>query len=100
MGDVRIEFPADFDERARVEHEMKGWLAGVTVRVASDEPPASVTFVDPVRLSQELADNAASGKPWVIESNLIVVERVSEDNMRRAIMAAVSEGVVLARDRG
>jgi len=99
MGNVHIEFPADFDERARVEHEMKGWLGGVTVRVAPNGWHASVTCVDPVRLSQELADNAARGKPWVFESNLIVVERVSEDNMRRAIMDAITEGVVFALGR-
>lgn len=99
MSDVVIQFPAGFDERARSEHEMKGWLAGVTVRLARDGQFVPVTFVDSARLAQELTENSARGKPWVVEPNLIVVERVTEEIMRRAIMDAVAEGAVVSGDR-
>jgi hypothetical protein len=77
---VELELPNDFDQYGW-EVESKGVYWGGTLREGSISVP--VTFYDPYRLSQDLADELADGRVFTVV-NLVVVERVTVDMMRAA----------------
>ncbi len=79
---ARLLLPEDFDERAEVEAELRGYLSHARVQL-DDGRIFPVFFVDPVRLRQELED---SDPPVFAEVGLIVVPDVT----RRAMEAAVA----------
>lgn len=60
----------------------KGWLCGVELLI--DDQTYMLTFYDPVRLSQTIAD-VLPGSPLFFEANLIVVPVVTRDAMERAV---------------
>jgi hypothetical protein len=84
-------FPPWIDERAKAEAPARGYLSGAVVR-CHDEREFPVFFVDPVRLRQELDDNAAAGQPWFAEPNLIVLPEVSVSAMNAAVRALWDAG--------
>jgi hypothetical protein len=86
-----LHFPEGYD--ARMEHETpsRGYLSNVVVR-ADGGARYELFFVDPVRLQQELADNARSGQPFFAEPNLIVLPRVTTDTIREAVTGLLKEG--------
>lgn len=86
-----IHFPDWFDERAEWEAEQKGWLPGVTVELA-DGNRYPVFFYDPVRLSQDLEADSASGHPYVAEPGLIVLPQVTRAAIGEAVAQLVGSG--------
>mgnify|MGYP001325879499 CR=1 FL=1 len=92
MSTVVIEFPSHYDERGEYEAEQKGLLVGVIVRVSTGDNKIEVTFMTPLRLTQELDMGAEFDQPWVVEKNLLVVESITKTLMERAIHEAIVEG--------
>lgn len=82
----RVVFPDWYDERAEYEAEQKGWLQGVEVELG-DGSRYPVTFYDPVRLAQDLEEEAKWDRPFVAEPGLIVIPTVT----RAAISQAVEQ---------
>ena len=79
--------PDDFAAYAW-EVESKGVFWDAAVRV--DGHSFRVTFYDPVRLSQDVREEIAAGRPFSM-ARMLVVERVTSSNMKSAIQAAPSE---------
>jgi hypothetical protein len=51
-----------------------------------------VTFYDLTRLSQTLADEQRTGRPFFTEKGLIIVSEVTRTNMQAAVEALAKEG--------
>lgn len=62
--------------------EAKGWYPGASVRSGDHE--VAVMFYDPTRLAQDIEADLA-GDHLVSFARLIVVERLTVENMRRAV---------------
>src|SRR4051812_15993201 len=86
-----IHFPDWFDERAEWEAEQKGWLPGVTVKLA-DGSRYAVFFYDPVRLSQDLEADASGGHPYAAEPGMIVLPSVARAAIGEAVGQLVGSG--------
>lgn len=79
----RIVFSEDFDERAAFEITLKGWLsAQVEVENGQRYP---VFFYDPVRLQQDLEEEAKLGRPCLAEPGLIVLPEVTVAAAQQAV---------------
>lgn len=74
--------PDDFDDLDRAEVESKGWYPGASVRFAGRAVP--VMFYDPIRLAQDIEADLAEDH-LISFAHLIVVERLTVQNMRRAV---------------
>lgn len=71
--------------------EARGYLAHVFVEsVSGDMFP--ITFYDPIRLSQDLDEMANQGHPMIAEIGLIVLPKVTRQNMENAARRLVAEG--------
>lgn len=79
--------PADFDEY-EWEVESKGYFADASVRIGGRLLP--VVFYEPVRLAQDIADEMSEGRLFTA-SRILVLKRVSAENMRAAIESAPAE---------
>ena len=77
-------FPEDYFGRREDETPYKGYLPEVVAKFA-DGSRYRLFFMDPIRLAQELADEASSGRPYFGEPNLIVLPKVTTEAVRRAI---------------
>ena len=86
-----LQFPEGFDERMEYETPSRGYLSNVVVRT-HEGARYELFFVDPVRLQQELADNARSGQPFFAEPNLIVLPCVTTEAIREAVAGLLREG--------
>lgn len=75
--------PPDFDEYAW-EVEAKGYCPA---SASVGERSVEVTFYDPTRLAQTIADDLTAGRSFA-EHRLFVVPRVTRDAMREALRAA------------
>lgn len=51
-----------------------------------------MTFFDPVRLAQELAQEVADGRAFIGEPGLIVLPEVTRETMERAARVLAEEG--------
>jgi hypothetical protein len=91
IGNAVFVLPDWYDERAAFETPLKGWFDGASVRLA-DGACYAVIFYDPVRLAQTLEDDAREGRPFFAEPNLIVLNEVTEENMRAAVDALARQG--------
>jgi len=80
-SEPELVLPEDFDDDAWLL-ESKGWYPGASVR--SGDREVAVTFYDPTRLAQDIEADLAGGH-LVSFAHLIVVERLTVENMRRAI---------------
>ncbi|MFT4225350.1 hypothetical protein [Micropruina sp.] len=69
--------PRDWDEFAAFEVEDKGWYRA---RIVFDVCEVSVTFYDPENLATDVEMDIKAGRNFV-ERNLIVVPRVTVENM-------------------
>ena len=78
--------PPNFGDYAW-EVEAKGYC-DAAVRV--NDSLISVTFYDPTRLEQEIGDDIEAGRLFTLK-RLLVVERVTLENMQSAIATARSE---------
>lgn len=79
--------PPDFDDYAW-EVEAKGVLWDAAVRISGRACP--ITFYDPVRLQQDVSEVLADGRDFSA-IRLLVVKRVTLENMREAVNRAPAE---------
>lgn len=79
----RVRFPDWYDELAEVEAEHKGWLQGVEVELG-DGSRYPVLFYDPVRLAQDLEEEAKWDRPFLAEPGLVVVPAVTRAAISQA----------------
>ncbi len=86
-----VVYPDGFDERWEYEMTARGYLGSVTVRTEGGLR-FQVNFYDPVRLAQDLACEAESGRPYLAEPGLIVVPEVTTDAIRKAVEGLAKEG--------
>lgn len=88
---VRLIFEHGLTEKNAWEASMRGYLSHVWVEL-DDGSRHPIFFFDPTRLAQELASEAASGRPFVAERGLIVVAEVTLENMEHAARTLAAEG--------
>jgi hypothetical protein len=86
----KIEFPHWYDERAETEARDKGYLSGVQV-MSADGAVFTLTFYDPVRLSQTQHEDMEARR-YFMEPGLVVVPEVTAANVRAAINGLWHEG--------
>jgi hypothetical protein len=67
-----LSFPAGFDEQAEFEAPFRGYLRDVIVEV-EDGSRHELSFIDIVRLEQNLADSARMGRPYYAEPGLVIL---------------------------
>jgi hypothetical protein len=84
---VQLRLPADFDNYAW-EVESKGVFWDATAINEGREIP--ITFYDPARLAQDIADELLARRPLAIR-NLVVLERVTAELMSAAVLTLPAE---------
>jgi hypothetical protein len=87
-GQPVLVLPADFDDYAW-EVESKGVFWDVRMQYGGLEYP--LTFYEPQRLAQDIADQLKEGRLF-FEPNVVVVTKVTRETMRLAAQALVREG--------
>lgn len=87
----RLVFPYGFDKRDNFEAPERGFYGPAVVEMSGDKKYA-VTFYDPARLAQELEILCVAGTAWLAEPGLIVLQEVTEDNMRAAVKQLAEDG--------
>lgn len=87
---ARVIFPEGFDDRAAFEAPLKGWLSAQVEM--KDGRYYSVYFTDPVRLRQDLDENAHLGKPYLAEPGLIVLPEVTAEAVQETVYALCEKG--------
>jgi hypothetical protein len=80
-GEHQLQFPEGFDDHAW-EVEAKGWFQGAIAIINQRRYP--VTFYDPVRLAQDIAEELRAGAVF-FERNLLVVPAVTRTHMEAAV---------------
>ncbi|MGL5829753.1 MAG: hypothetical protein ACRC0L_09325 [Angustibacter sp.] len=70
------------------ELESKGYFLGAAVLVG--EQMLSVTFYEPVRLAQDIAEELSASRVFAVR-RLLIVEKVTLEHMREAVVRAPSE---------
>jgi hypothetical protein len=91
MSQVRVLFPADFDEQSEFETPSRGYLSEVIAEL-DDGTRFQLFFIDPVRLQQELKMDADNGQPYFAEPNLIVLPRVTVAAIHDAVSGLLQQG--------
>lgn len=86
-----VSFPQGYDEQAEFEAPFRGYLPGVIVEVEHGACHR-LSFIDPVRLEQGLADNVGAGHPYYSEPGLVVVPEVSTEAIQLAVQGLWDEG--------
>ena len=81
MIEYTLKWPADF-ENYSWQIESKGWFVGLEIHVGGKT--LKPTFYDPVRLSQDIAEEISSGGLFT-EPCLIVINKVTQELIERAI---------------
>src|SRR5688500_9612124 len=75
-GKPVIRFVREFGPREQHEAEARGYLSHTYADLGPNKL-YPLFFYDPERLSQELADSVAEGRPFLGEAGLIVVSQVT-----------------------
>jgi hypothetical protein len=86
-----VVFPDWYDDRAEFEFTAKGYLPDVEVRL-DDGSRYRLFFYDPVRLSQDLDEEALNDKPYRAEPGLVVVPEISRDGIQKAVAGLWHDG--------
>jgi len=81
-------FREEFDELTAFEVESKGWYSGITVEL-ENKNTYQLFFYDPIRLHQDLE---ADSKPYISEPGLVVVPRITVENINMAVKGLYNEG--------
>jgi hypothetical protein len=89
-GGLRIILPEGFDEQACFELPYKGWLSIYVESTEGRRYP--VYFSDPIRLQQDLEEEAQLGRPYFAMSGLIVLPEVTLEAVEDAIHALWQQG--------
>lgn len=79
-----IVFPPGFDARAVDELPLKGYIENVIVRLG-DGRRYCLSFIDPVRLNQDLEVDLTEGRGYVAEVGLVVLPTVTVETIRSAV---------------
>lgn len=87
----KLVFPSDFDERTAFEVEREGCFDRGIAELP-DGRQVNVCFYDPHRLAQDLESGQELGRVAVAEAGLIVIPRVTVQNMRRAVTELYDSG--------
>jgi hypothetical protein len=86
-----ISFPDGFDDRWDSEMTLKGYLSHVEVGLV-DGRRYVVNLIDPVRLAQDLEAEAATGRPYIADPGLIVLQEITTRSITEAIHTLWREG--------
>src|SRR5579871_744585 len=84
-------FSIDFDDRIAWEVEQKGFVEHVRIELP-DKRVATVCFWDPTRLAQDLDNDIKRGQACIGEPGLIVIPRVTVENMKAAVNELYTNG--------
>jgi hypothetical protein len=84
-------FEGGFDERDEHEAKLRGYRSHVWAEL-SDGSRHRLTFYDPTRLEQTLADEERDGRPFFAEPGLIVLREVTRSAMENAARVLAEEG--------
>jgi hypothetical protein len=84
-------FEYGWDSRSDYETPLRGYRDNVFVEF-DDGSQERVIFYDVTRLSQALAFECESGRPFFAESGLIVLQEVTRANMETAAQTLANEG--------
>ncbi|WP_027941837.1 hypothetical protein [Amycolatopsis taiwanensis] len=88
VSHYRLEFP-EYLAGYEFETEAKGYLPGV--RISTEEATFELTVHDPMRLTQDIAaEFTVSG--YATFSNLLVVPKVTRDEVARAVRDLAKAG--------
>jgi hypothetical protein len=91
MDVPKLSFPRGFDERIAYDAEQKGYWCQVLVQLPSGRQ-YSVTFYDPVTISQNMKVVEEGGGACIGEPGLIVVPSVTLHFMQEAANQLFEEG--------
>src|SRR5688572_29899187 len=83
-------FPEGYDARREYETPMRGYLSDVVVQL-EDGSRYQLSFIDPVRLQQDLEAEAQTGATYFAEPNLIVLPEVTTEAIIKAAEGLVKE---------
>lgn len=84
-GSPRLVFEYGFNDQDAYEAEGRGYLSHVSVDVG-DGSLYPVVFYDAVRLQQDIDEEAKAGKPYLATPGMIVLAKVTLENMQRAVV--------------
>lgn len=83
-------FPEYYDERCEWETPSRGYLNDVAVQM-EDGSRYQLSFIDPVRLQQDLEADKRGEDAYFAEPNLIVLPHVTTDAIVKAVKGLVEE---------
>lgn len=86
-----LQFVTEFSERDAEEARARGYLSHVVVQFDGDRL-YPVLFYDPVRLQQDLEEDAKFGHPFIAEPGMIIVPEVTREAMTYAVEHLAQEG--------
>lgn len=86
----KLILPDYFDERAEAEALMKGYISGARVQLENGAR-YSVYFIDPVRLKQDLESETESGRPYIAEPGMIVLNEITISNIEQVLASLAEE---------
>lgn len=87
----QLVFDGPFDQRDAEECRVRGYCGYAMAELASGEQYGLV-FYDPVRLVQDLADEAEAGRGFIADPGLVILPEVTRDYMQAAIEQLEKEG--------
>ena len=86
-----LEFEGGFGEREAFEAKGRGYRSHVHAVLPTGERYA-IVFYDPVRLQQDLEEEAKAGSPHIADPGMIVVPEITLENMHDAVERLVEDG--------
>lgn len=89
-GNAKLVFEGGFTELDAFNAVGAGYCAAVVEWNDGSRHP--VLFYDPMRIEQNLQEEAKQGTPFIAEPSMIVLPEVSLDNMKAAVAALDSQG--------
>ncbi len=87
----RLIFPYGFDKRDEFEAPQKGRY-GPAVFELSESKRFVVNFYDPVLFQYLIEADKCCSPPWFSEPGLIILQEVTEENMRMAVKKLAEDG--------
>lgn len=87
----KINFLCGWSERDAYDAEARGYLSHVEILI-DESRKYQVVFYDPVRLAQDLEEEAKLGKPYIAEKRMLIVPVINLENIKFTVDQIVSEG--------
>jgi hypothetical protein len=88
---VRLAFEGELDDRGEYEMQARGYRSHVWAEL-NDGSRHRLTFYDPTRLEQTLADEERDGRPFFAEPGLVILKEVTRSSMEMAARILAEEG--------